>query len=145
MPATVVEVNPFISRNVVLTFGGVDGDDFAKAVSSAVLTPAGGTANFKGSKPDAVFSFPQAATWTLDLEYAQDWGTADSLSVYLFQHQGENVSVSYNANDVTTGGETVWTMTVSITAGAVGGAVDAVATATVSLGVVGAPVPTFPA
>ncbi len=140
----VIDVTPFIMRDAVITLGT---DDFAKAVSSATLTPSGGTVEFKGLKPDAVFTFPQSVTWTLDLEYAQDWSVTTaggSLSRYLFENAGQVVDATLNANDTVSTGETLWTMQVAITAGAVGGAVDNVATATVSLGVVGQPVPTFP-
>lgn len=139
----VKDVTPFVSKNTIVQFGAA-GDDFAKAVSSAILTPSGGIVTYKGLKKGAVYSFPEDATFTFDLTYAQDWGTVGSLSMYLFEHQGENVEVTFDANDVATGGKTTWSFTVAITAGAVGGAVDSVATATVSLGVVGIPVPTFP-
>lgn len=134
----VLEVTPFIMRNAIVEF---DGSDFAKAVSSATLTPSGGVTPFKGLKPDAVFTFPQSVTWTLDLEFAQDWEANTSLSAYLFAHQGEVVDATLNPNDKTAG-TTSWAITVAIAPGAVGGPVDSVATATVSLGVVGAPVPT---
>jgi hypothetical protein len=134
----VIEVKPFIMRNAVVEF---DVDDFAKAVSSATLTPAGGTTPFKGLKPTAVFTFPQSVTWTLDLEFAQDWSAETSLSRYLFDHQGETIDATLNPDDQTEG-TTSWAITVAIAPGAVGGPVDSVATATVSLGVVGAPVPT---
>jgi hypothetical protein len=134
----IIEVKPFIMRNAIVSFGS---DDFAKAVSSATLTPAGGTTPFKGLKPSAVFTFPQSVTWTLDLEFAQDWSAETSLSRYLFEHQGETIDATLNADDQTAG-TTSWDITVAIAPGAVGGPVDSVATATVSLGVVGAPVPT---
>lgn len=136
----VLEVKPFIMHNAIIQIGT---DDFAKAVSTATITPAGGITTWKGLKPDAVFTYPQSVTWTLELEYAQDWGDATSLSAYLFEHQGEVVPATVNVNDADTG-ETTWALQVAITAGAVGGAVDDVATATVSLGIVGQPVPTFP-
>jgi hypothetical protein len=134
----IINVTPFVMKNAVITFVA---DDYSKAVSSATLTPSGGITTFKGLKTDAVYTFAQNVTWTLDLEYAQDWSTATSLSRYLFANQGQNVACTVNVNDVASG-ETSWAMTVSITAGAVGGAIDSVAVATVSLGVVGAPVPT---
>jgi hypothetical protein len=134
----VIEVTPFIMRNAVVEFSD---NDFAKAVSSATLTPAGGTTPFKGLKPDAVFTFPQSVTWTLDLEFAQDWESATSLSAFLFAHMGETIAATLNPNDKTSG-TTSWALQVAIAPGAVGGPVDSVATATVSLGVVGAPVPT---
>lgn len=134
----VIEVKPFIMRNAIVSFAT---NDFAKAVSSATLTPAGGTTPFKGLKPDAVFTFPQAVTWTLDLEFAQDWSAETSLSRYLFEHMGETIDATLNPDDQSSG-TTSWAITVAIAPGAVGGPVDSVATATVSLGVVGAPVPT---
>lgn len=143
MPTTIVPFEPFIMKNAIVAFGtpGSD-DDFAKAVSSATLTPSGGTVNFKGLKPDAVYTFPQSTTWTLDLEFGQDWAVDDSLSRYLFDHIGEVLEATLNADD-RTAGTTSWALTVAIAPGAVGGPVDSVAVATVSLGVVGAPVPTL--
>lgn len=135
-----IEVKPFVMKNAIIELGDVP-DDFAKAVSSAVLTPAGGTVPFKGLKPDATFTFPQSPTYTLDLTYAQDWSAETSLSRYLFDHQGEIVSCTLNPDD-DIAGSTSWALEVAISPGAVGGAVDTVATATVSLGVVGTPIPT---
>ena len=132
-------VKPFILGEAIVQLGT---DDFAAAVSSATLTPSGGTADFKGLKRTAVFTFPQAVTWALELTYAQDWSNANSLSRYLFDHIGETVPATINPDEQTEG-TTSWACDVVITAGAVGGAVDAVATATVSLGVVGQPVPTL--
>lgn len=135
----VQEVVPFIMRNAVVQLGT---DDFAKAVSSATLSPSGGTSEFKGLKPNASFTFPQAVIWELQLDYAQDWSQQESLSRYLFEHIGEIVPCTVNVDDKAAG-STSWEMDVAITAGAVGGAVDAVATASVALGVVGSPVPTL--
>jgi hypothetical protein len=136
---------PFIMRNAVVTLGS-PGDDYAAACSSAALTPAPGTADFKGLKTAAVFVFPTATTWTLDLAYGQDWSVEVSLSRWLFDHIGETVPFVMNPNDTgNVQGETSWSGTVAITAGAIGGDVDAVAVANVSLGVVGAPVPTYAA
>lgn len=146
MPDAVIEVRPFIMRNAVISF---DTDDFAKAVSTATLTPSSGTTDFKGLKPTAVFTFPQATTWTLELTYAQDWSAATSLSRFLFDHAGETLPFTLNPDD-TTGmspgvGSTTWSGTVAIAPGAVGGDVDSVAVATVSLGIVGAPIPSYSA
>lgn len=148
MPVTVEEVQPFIMRNAVVAFDGVDGVDFAKAVSTATLTPSGGTAEYKGLKPGATFTFPQATTWTLELTWAQDWQSDTSLSRFLFDHRGEVLDFTLNPDDQTatpTTGSTVWTGKAAIAPGAVGGDIDSVATATASLGVVGEPVPTYTA
>lgn len=138
-----IEVQPFVMKNAVVELGETP-DDFAKAVSSAALTPAGGTVPFKGLKPSAIFTFPTAATYTLDLTYAQDWSTEESLSRWLYDHRGQVVDCVLDADDtslVAGTKHTTWTMRVAIAPGAVGGAVDTVAVATVSLGVVGEPVP----
>jgi hypothetical protein len=139
-----VDVRPFIMRNAIIQLGATD--DFAKAVSTASITPSGGTAEYKGLKPSAVFTFPQASTYVLEMTYAQDWSASTSLSRYLWEHKGETVPFVLNPDDTTgqTGvGSTSWAGEVAIIPGQVGGDVDAVATASVSLGIVGEPVPTF--
>lgn len=141
-----IQVRPFIMRNAIIQLGT---DDFAAAVSTATLTPSSGTTDFKGLKKAAVFTFPQATTWTLELSYGQDWSSATGLSRWLFDHAGETVPFTLNPDDQTgvtpAVGQTTWAGMVAIAPGAVGGDVDAVAVASVSLGVVGEPVPTFAA
>jgi hypothetical protein len=141
-----IDVRPFIMRNAIIQLGT---DDFAAAVSTATIAPASGTSDFKGLKPAAVFTFPQATTYTLDLTYAQDWSVDTGLSWYLWTHKGETVPFTLNPDD-TTGmtpavGSTSWTGTVALAPGGVGGDVDTVATSSVSLGIVGEPVPTHTA
>lgn len=135
-----VEVNPFVMRDSTVTLGT---DSYQKAVARAELVPSGGTINFYGLTPDAVFTFPEAVTFAFQLEYAQDWGSETSLSRYLYDHIGEIVPATFVADNPVGGGKTEWTFDAAITAGAVGGAVNAVATASVALGVVGKPVPTY--
>lgn len=130
-----IAVQPIVLKDMVLSLGT---DDYAAAVSSATLTPAGGTTTWKGLKQEASFTFPQSSTWTLDLEYAQDWADATSLSRYLFDNAGETVAAIL---EPASGVGTRWTFDVIIVEGAVGGAVDTVGTASVSLGVSGRPVP----
>jgi hypothetical protein len=140
-----IDVRPFIMRNAIIEFGT---DDFAKAVSTATIANSSGTTDFKGLKPSAVYTFPQATTYTLELTYAQDWSASTSLSRYLWEHKGETVPFTLNPDDTSgdpTLGSTAWAGTVAIAPGAVGGDVDAVAIATVTLGIVGEPVPTFTA
>jgi hypothetical protein len=138
-------VRPFIMRNAIIQLGT---DDFAAAVSTATIANSSGTTDFKGLKPSAVFTFPQATTFALELTYGQDWSSPVSLSKYLWEHQGETVPFTLNADDTAgdpTLGSTSWSGTVAIAPGSVGGDVDAVATASVTLGIVGQPVPTFTA
>lgn len=134
--AAVAPVKPIILKDMVITIGT---DDFAAAISSATLTPAASIVTWKGLKTTAVYSFPTSPTWTLDLEYAQDWKTANSLSRYLFDHDGQTiVGVTL---EPTSGVGTRWTFDLIVVPGAIGGAVDAVGTASVSLGVAAKPVP----
>ena len=132
-------VEPFIMRNAVVQLGT---DDFAAAVSSVILAPTSGTVPFKGLKPPAVFTFAQATTWELQLEFAQDWKNAASLSNYLHLHQGEVVPGLLIADDSDAGAVSWELPGVAIAPGSVGGPVDAVAVSTATLGVVGAPIPT---
>lgn len=128
-----ITVNPFVLRDVLFT---VDADSYQAHVSAVTFTPASSIVNWQGLTPDATFSFPTATTWTADLEYAQDWSTADSLSRYLFEHEGDEVDVTF---EPVAGGPSI-TATLVIVPGAIGGTVNQVATATVSLGVKGKPV-----
>lgn len=131
-----IDVQPIVLNDMVVKIGA---DDFAAAVSSAIITPAGSIVTWKGLKPTSVHSFPVAPTFTLDIEYAQDWAGTTSLSRYLWDHQGEVVP------DVVlepqSGVGTRWTFDMIVATGAVGGAVDTVGTATVALGISGKPVP----
>lgn len=131
MPA--IAVKPRVLKNYLVKIGA---DSFEKALNSVTLTPSSSTVTFKGGTPDAVFTDQTAPTWTCALSYAQDWETAGSLSVYLLQHEGESVDMEFSP----LGSGPKFKATVIITSGAVGGAIDAFAVATVTLGVQGKPV-----
>jgi hypothetical protein len=110
-------------------------DDFTAAVSAVALTPTVPNSEFKDIG-GGVQSFVGAPSWTLDLTYAQDWTTATSLSHKLMSDIGLTKVVKLTP---VTGGRLV-TVSVVIQPGAIGGAADSVATATVSLKVTGQPV-----
>lgn len=128
-----IPVSPIMMGNTKLTFGI---DQYEAHVSSVVFTPSAQVTTWKGLTPPAVFSFGSNATWTLDLELAQDWADSLTLSRYLFENEGTEVDVTF---EPVAGGTDV-TATVIITPGAIGGTVDAVATSTVTLGVKGKPI-----
>ena len=130
----IIAVQPIVLKDVVLE---IEDDDFAAACSSAVITPTSSAVVFKGLKPDAVFTDVTAATWALALTFAQDWVTAGSLSLYLFNNEGATVEGVLKPQS---GVGPSFAVTIIITPGAIGGAVDQVATATVTLGVSGRPV-----
>jgi len=127
-----IAVQPIYLKDIVLS---VAGSDFEKHVSSVTFTPSVATATWKGLEPTAVFTNVGASTWMVDLAYAQDWDTTGSLSQYLFSNEGAEVTLTFEP----VAGGASWTATVIIVPGAVGGAVDSYAEATVSLPVQGKP------
>lgn len=128
-----INVSPLYLKDVILT---IDTDTYEKHVSSVTLTPSISTATFKGLDTDAVFTQASTASWTCELAYVQDWETADSLSAYLFNNAGSEVTMSFKPESAEGG---TFSATVIIVPGAVGGTVDAYATSTVSLPVQGQP------
>lgn len=130
---TQIAVAPLFLKDVTLSVGT---DSYEKAVSSVTLTPSVTTATFKGLNPEAVFTEVGTPTWAADIAYAQDWTTVNSLSAYLFAHQGETVVMNFSPRN---GSGPSFTVSVVIVSGAVGGAVDSFATTTVSLPVQGQP------
>lgn len=129
-----IEVQPIVLRDCLLSIAA---DSYEKHVSGVTITPSTGTVSFNGLTPDATFTFPTATTWGAQLDYAQDWETANSLSRYLFDHAGEQVTMLFEPK----AGGLGWQVDVFIAPGQIGGQVNAVATASVTLGVVGKPVP----
>ncbi|MDP4333231.1 hypothetical protein Q7F20_07590 [Curtobacterium sp. A7_M15] len=127
-----IGVQPFTLTDVKLK---VDADNYEKHVSQVEFQPQGGVTTWKGLTPDAAFSFAQTPTWQLVLAVAQDWTTPDSLSRYLFDNQGKTVSATFTPVN---GGPDI-AADIIITAPNIGGAVDAVAASTVTLGVIGKP------
>lgn len=127
-----IAVNPFIMRDCLLS---VAADNYEAHVSQVEFAPSSSTVTWKGLTPTAVFSFGTASTWVCNLTFAQDWGTASSLSRYLFENEGEEISVSFSPVN---GGPAI-TATLIVAPGSIGGTVDAVAVSTVALGVKGKP------
>jgi len=129
-----IAVAPIYLKDCVLTVGGTD--SFEKHVSNVTFTPSVSTATWKGLNPDAVFTNVGSSTWTVDLSFAQDWETTNSLSQYLFNNEGDEVTLTFEPIS----GSSSWTAQVILVPGAVGGAIDSFAEASVSLPVQGRPV-----
>lgn len=115
----------------------VDGVEMGELISNVVLTPTTSTLTFKGVS-GATFQSVGSEVWTLQFDYAQDWSTADSLALKLFNETGTNVTVTVNPEG--TVGAPSFTAEVTLLSGSVGGATDSVATASVTLPVTGRPV-----
>lgn len=129
--ATIAAV-PFVMKDALVTIGA---DSFQKAITKAVFTPSSSVITAKAIAPGAVYTDVEAASWTLDLEWLQDWATASNLGKYLHDNEGSSVAMTF---EPITGGATI-TATVVITPGPIGGGVGEFAPASASLGVTGKP------
>lgn len=127
-----IAVSPYILKDCLFT---VEADSYEAHVSQVEFTPSAPTATWKGLTPDASFSFVGTATWMCNLTFAQDWSTADSLSRYLFENEGDEIDVVF---EPVAAGPSI-SATLMATPGSVGGSVDSVATSTVTLTVKGKP------
>lgn len=127
-----IAVKPIVLRDVLLSIAT---DDYEKHVSGVTITPTTGSVEFQGLEPTATFTFPTNTTWAVELEYAQDWDTTNSLSAYLFNNEGTEVTMTFEPVK----GGAGFQATVIIAPGSIGGQVNSVATSTVTLGVVGRP------
>ena len=123
-----IAVNPLVMKDVVLELGT---DSYEKHVSSVTLTPSASTISWQALEADTKFTDVTAAEWTAVLEYVQDWETTDSLSRYLFEHEGETVAAEFKPRS---GSGPSFTANLTITPGAIGGTVNAYATTSVTLG-----------
>lgn len=134
---TLVAVDPLVLKDVDLTIGEGTPDQFQKHVSGVVMTPSYSPITWNGLHPDASFTDPGSGSWACTLRYVQDWETANSLSAYLFNHEGETVPMTFRPRSGT--GPT-FEADVTIIPGAIGGDVNAYSTAEVTLGMNGRPV-----
>jgi len=104
-------------------------------VDQVIFTPSSSSQTWTGLGQNT-HTDVSTATWTLGLRYAQDWASATSLSRYLFDNEGDTVSMTFRPKS---GAGPSFTAQVVITPGAIGGDVNAYATASVTLGVNGKP------
>lgn len=124
-----IAVKPLVLKDVLLKIAE---DNYEKHVSSVTFTPSSSQIEWRGLTPDAVFTDSTPPTWSVTLEYAQDWDTTGSLSEYLFDNGGTTVAAEFVPVKGT--GNTKFTANVAIQSGAIGGAVGSFATASVTLG-----------
>jgi len=130
-----IAVQPIVLKDVDLTFGT---DNFAAHVSSVVFTPTTPTVTWQGLSPDASFSESGSEQWSVAVEVAQDWESPTSLAVRLFNGAGTKESVTFAPKKGA--GMPTFTALVTLAAPSIGGAVNAYATSTVTMGVDGRPV-----
>lgn len=122
-----IAVTPIVLKDVTLTIGGTN--TYEKHVDQVVFTPSASTQSWTGLALNT-YTSTTTATWTCNLQYAQDFDTTDSLSLYLHNNEGSDVALVF----VPVSGGATFTTTVSISPGAIGGNVNQYATASVTLG-----------
>lgn len=125
----VLNVQPLILKDVELILEAA-GDDYRKHVSGVTFTPTSSQTTWTGLGLNT-HTDSAIPTWVCQLDYVQDWTTTDSLSLYLYQHEGETVPATFRP---TSGAGPSFTANLSVVPGAIGGQVNAYATTTVTLG-----------
>lgn len=130
-----INVQPIILNDCLMTVGT---DSYEAALSKVQFDPSSSVVRWKGLTPASRHAFGTTADWSCTLEYAQDWSTANSLSQYLMANQGKPIVVKFTPKKGATPGAVI-TATIIVAPGSIGGSVDAVATASVTVGVQGEP------
>ena len=137
MPATKVAVQPLFMKDCLFRVGtDAAGSDFEAHLSGVTLTPTSASQSWKGLTPTSVHTDATTATWQGVLAYAQDWENPDSLSRFLYEHEGEEIDVVFKPRS---GVGPSFAVTIIVTPGSIGGTVDAFATASVTVGCKGRP------
>lgn len=131
-----IAVAPIVLKDVALVVGT---DNYEAHVSEVLFEPDTSIQTWQGLTPTAVFTDATGATWTCKLTYAQDWVTANSLSKYLMDNAGTTKACKFKPKKPASGTAPTWSATLVIVPGAIGGAVNQFATASVVLGVQGVP------
>jgi hypothetical protein len=124
-----IDVQPLVLKDVRVRVGV---DNYEKHISSVIFTPASSTQTWQGGTPDASFTDTTTPTWTVACEFAQDWETDDSFAQYLFEHAGETKEFEFAPQSGV--GKKTFSSNVAIQSGAIGGAIGAYATSSVTMG-----------
>lgn len=133
-----IGIAPFVLKDMILSVGT---DSYEQAVSSVQFVPSSSTVTWQGGTPASTFTDQTTPSWTCTLGYAQDWTTVNSLAQYLLANAGQQKAVVFKPQGIATG-KPSFAATLIIAPGPIGGDVNTVQVATVTLGVIGAPVKT---
>ncbi|MGN6272490.1 MAG: hypothetical protein ACTHMQ_05300 [Protaetiibacter sp.] len=120
-----ISVQPQVLAASLLSIGS---DSYETHVSSVTFTPSFSTVDWTGMD-GTVHSFVTRVSWTVTLEYAQDWETASSLSQKLQSDFGQVKAVTFEP----TAGGAGFTSNVTFAPGQIGGAINSVGTGSVTL------------
>lgn len=125
----VINAAPVTFTNYSLKIGA---DNYEKHVSAVTVTPETPVNVWKGAGAGQVVPTAGKTAWTIDIEFAQDWATANSLSIYLLNNSGTTKAIEF----MPLGAGPKFTATALIIPSIAGGAIDETGTATVTLSVV---------
>lgn len=123
-----INVAPVVFKNYGLKIAT---DNYEKHVNEVTLTATTPTAVFKGATAGQVQTDAGTTEWELTLGYAQDWATTNSLSLYLLNNNGAKKTIEFFP--LATGTGPKFAGTVLVVPGNVGGKVDEMGMATVTL------------
>lgn len=121
-----IAVKPFVLRDVDLQIGT---DNYEAHVSQCEYVPTTPQLSWTGLANNTV-SASGTATWVLTIAGAQDWETANSLSQFLHEHEGETLPVTLTPKD----GAGTFTSDITIAPANIGGTAAAFSVFTVSMG-----------
>lgn len=124
---TAIVPTPLFIKSALVKFGATD--SYEAAVRDIKFTPTTSVVTTRAMAPAAIYQDIDLATWSLEMTYLQDWVTATSLGRYLYANEGSVVVLTF---EPIVGGATI-TANVTVTPGAIGGAVGAYAESTVTL------------
>lgn len=133
-----IATSPFVLTDVVFTVGT---DDYQATVSSVLFTPTSAQVVYQGLTPSAAFVGQTNPTWTCKIKGAQDWTTVNSMSQYLLANTGLTKVVVFKPQGTTTG-KPIFTASLIIVPGVIGGDVNTIPLFEVTMGLVGVPVKT---
>lgn len=129
---TAVPAAPFVVKDALVQFGT---DSYEAAITTAKFTPNVSVQTATAMAPAATYTDQAAPTWTLQLEWLQDWATSGNLGKYLLDNVGEVVTCTF---EPIAGGATV-TADVVLSPGDIGGTAGSFATGAATMGVQGQP------
>jgi hypothetical protein len=124
-----ITVEPFVLKDMRVR---IEEDNFEDHLSSVTFTPSASVVTWQGGTPESSHSDTTVATWTVAAESAQDWDNPKSFSRYLYDNAGKKKVMEFAPQSGV--GKSTFTSEVSIQEGAIGGAVGAYATASVTMG-----------
>lgn len=117
---------PLFLKNATVKFGATD--TYEAAVRDIKFTPTTSVVTTRAMTPTAIYQDVEIASWTVEMTFLQDWAVG-SLGRYLMTNEGTAVTLIFTP---ISGGVTV-TATVTVSPGAIGGAVGEYAESTITL------------